>query len=494
MPLARKGVKCGNLEILNINQIRSIHNSTIRILEKTGVKVLNREALEIYHNNGCLVDFNRKTVRIREEVLMDFVSKAPSTFKLFGKNEDYDLEVDCNTAYLMGGAAAIRLLDLDGVYREPTSTDLNNFTRLQDALENTDIICPMVIPRDIEPEILELHMSAEVMKNTSKNCDLWIHGSPGVKYLIKIAEIITEKKFSERPIFTLCIDLISPLVQPDNVLETMIAAVRRDVPVYVEVCTMMGATSPVTVAGTMVQQSVNILSGIALAQMINEGIPCFYSIASSAMNMNRGGYLAGDPATVLLNAATAQIAHFYNLPFNCGTGLDSKLPDIQAGYERAFQNMGCIAGGGNIVHLGTGMLEQMAMANYELTVVDDEIFEMCKKFFNGVKVDEDVIGEEVIDRLFSINKHEYLSDEHTLKNFTENLWNKRVTDQNSYEVWNMNGRIDALMKAREVAENIIKDYHPAIVDSQKERMINEIVGEAKIKLKENSVSGRTNEQ
>lgn len=182
---------------------------------------------------------------------MDFVSKAPSTFKLFGKNEEYDLKVDCNTAYLMGGAAAIRLLDLDGVYRELTSTDLNNFTRLQDALENTDIICPMVIPRDIEPEILELHLSAEGMKNTSKNCDLWIHGSPGVEYLVKIAGIIIEKKFSERPIFTLCIDLISPLVQPDYILETMIAAVRRDVPVYVEVCTMMGATSPVTVAGTL---------------------------------------------------------------------------------------------------------------------------------------------------------------------------------------------------------------------------------------------------
>ena len=44
---------------------------------------------------------------------MDFVSKAPNTFKLFCKNEDYDLKVDCNTAYLMGGAAAIRLLDLE---------------------------------------------------------------------------------------------------------------------------------------------------------------------------------------------------------------------------------------------------------------------------------------------------------------------------------------------------------------------------------------------
>jgi len=477
-------MKCGNLEILSNEQIASIHDSTMKILKNTGVRVLNKEALKIYHDNGCVVDFDKEIVKISENVLMDFLTKAPKKFTLYGKNEDYDLNIDCDTSYLMGGAAAVRILDLDGKYREPDSTDLNNFTRLQDALEHIDIVCPMVIPRDIDADILELYISAETMKNTYKNCDLWVHSSLEVDYLVKIAEIITERKFSERPIFTLCIDFISPLVQPNNVLETMMEAVKRDVPVYVEVCTLMGATSPVTIAGTLVQQSVNILLGIALAQMVKEGAPCFYSIASSGMNMNTGGYLAADPVTVLLNASTSQVAHFYNFPFNCGTSLDSKLPDIQAGYERAFQNMGCIASGGNIIHLGTGMLEQMAMANYELTVIDDEIFGMCKKFFNGVEVDDRRIGEEVIEKLFSNNKMEYLSEDHTLSHFKENIWSKRVTNQSSYEFWECNGRVNANNKAKEIASDLIKNHHPNIADSKKEQLIDEIINEVKKKLKE----------
>lgn len=482
--MSRKGIKCRNLKMLTDKQIKSIHDSTMRILGNVGIKVLNKDALEIYHDNGCRVDFDKKIVRISEDVLMNFLSKAPEKFILFGKNEDYDLYIDCNSCYLMGGAAGIRILDLDGKYREPDSTDLDNFTRLQDALPNIDIICPMVIPKNIDAEILELYISAEAMKNTYKNCDLWVHSSLEVDYQIKIAEVITEQKFSSRPIFTLCIDLISPMVQPDDVLDTMIEAVKRDVPVYIETCDMMGSTSPVTIAGTLVQQSVNILPGIALAQMIKSGAPCFYSIASAASDMRSGIFLAADPVSVLLNSATAQIAHYYNLPLNNGTSLDSKLPDIQAGYERAFQNMGCISSGANVVHLGAGMLEQMLMANYEMTVIDDEIFGMCRKFFEEVVVNDERIGEESISKVFLSGRKEYLSEDHTLKYFKENLWGMKVTDKENYEVWNRNGRVDAASKAKEVAKELIKNHYPNIVDEKKDKMISNILEEAKIKLAE----------
>lgn len=482
--MSRKGVSCGKHRILSDKQITDIHKFTLNVLNKVGIRVLNNEALEIYRNNGCSVDFGKKIVRIRENILMDYLAKAPSSFTLYGKREDYDLNIDCDTAYLMGGAAAIRIFDLNGQYREPYSSDLNNFTRLQDALENTDIICPMVIPKDIDADILEPYISAETMKNTNKNCDLWVHSSLEVGCLIKIAEIITGKKFSEKPIFTLCIDLISPLVQPDDVLEVLIESVKRDIPVYIEVCSMMGTTAPVTIAGTLVQQSVNILSGIALAQMIKPGAHCFYSIASAVTNMNTGGYLAGDPATVLLHAATAQISHYYNLPFNCGSGLDSKLPDIQAGYERAFQNMGCIAAGGNVVHLGTGMLEQMAMANYESAIIDDEIFGICTKYFNGVEIDEERMAEKTITEAFLNDKREYITDNHTLMFFKENLWNKSITNQDSFEIWDKKGRIDAVHQAKEIASNLIKNHHPNIVDEEQEKLIGEVLKETKIKLKE----------
>lgn len=482
--MPRKGIKCGNLRVLTDKQIKLIHDSTMRLLEKSGVRVLNQNALEIYHDNGCKVDFDKKIVKINEDVLMNFLSKAPDNFILYGKNEDYDLNIDCNSSYLMGGGAAIKVLDMDGNYREPDSTDLNNFIRLQDALPNIDIVCPLVIPKDIDAEISELYMSAEIMKNTFKNCDAWVQSSLEVDYQTKIAEIITGEKFSSRPIFTLCIDLISPMLQPYDVLDTMIGAVKRDVPVYIEVNAMMGSTSPITIAGTLVQQSINILSGIALAQMVKKGAPCFYSIASAAADMKSGVYMGGDPTTDLLNVATVQIAHYYNIPINIGTGLNSKIPDIQAGYERGFQNMASVAGGGNIIHLGAGILGQMIIANYELTVIDDEIWGMCRNFFKDVFVDRERISEEVIKRVFLHNKREYLSEEHTMKFLKENIWDMKVTDKKSYEVWNRNGRKGAINKAKEIAMDLIRNHHPNIVDENKDKLINNILEEAKAKLAE----------
>ncbi len=477
--MPRKGIRCGNLEILKQSQLELIHAATMKVLKETGVRVLNNRALAIYAQNGCRVDFEKKQVQIDEKVLLDCIAQAPKQFMLCGKREDYDLSIDCATSYMMGGAAAIRILDMDGTYREPTANDLNNFTRLQDALTNTDIVCPMVIPRDVEPALQELFMSSEVLTNTFKNCDLWIHDPVALKHQIKIAEAITNQRFEERPIYSLCIDLISPLIQPADVTEVMIEAAARGVPIYVEVCDIMGATSPVTIAGTLVQQSANILLGIALAQMVRSGAPCFYSMASSAMNMKHGGYLAGDPATVLLNAATAQVAHYYGLPVNCGTGLDSKLADIQAGYERAFQNMGCVAAGGNIVHLATGMLEQMAMANYELAVIDDEVYGMCKKYFGGIEVTTETMAGDIIGLVSASDHRDYLSESHTYNHFADNFWNRLVTDQESFAAWSSGGKGNATASAKEVARDLVANHRPRVVTESQERVIQGILAQAK---------------
>jgi len=482
--MPRPGVKSGNLKLLSDKQVKIIHDSSMRVLEKTGLRVLNQEALEIYEKNSCKVDFDKKIVKISEDVLMEFLAKAPSEFTLYGKSEDYDLKMNCDTTYLNGGAAAVKVLDFDGKVRTTTKDDLDKFTRLQDAMDETDMICPLIIPYDVEPEILELYMSSQALTKTNKNCYLWVHSGMEVEYQMKMVEVITGKKFNERPCFNLCIDLISPLVQPEKVLDTMITAVKNDVPVFIEVCDMMGSTSPITLAGTLVQQSVNILPGIALAQMIKPGASCLYSIASAASDMRSGVYLAADPVSMMLNQATAQIGHYYNLPVNNGTSLDSKLPDVQAGYERAFQNMGAVAAGTNVLHLGTGLLEQMAMANFEMVVIDNEIFGMCKKFFEEIKMDEGRLAEDAIAEVMAQPGGEYLSRDHTLNYFKDNLWDNKITDKKSYEVWKKDGRVSARDKAKEIAKNIIENHYPEVVNKDQEKQIDEILEEAMAKLKE----------
>jgi trimethylamine---corrinoid protein Co-methyltransferase len=477
--MPRKGIKCGNLNFLSDKQINFVHEQSFKFLASIGIRVEHREAIEIYYGHGCSIDKQDGIVKIPEAVLEKYLKMAPSSFTLYGKNPGYDLNIDCKTAFLMSGAAAVRLLDLDGKYREPDLTDLMNLTRLQDALPNVDVVCPMVIPNNVEPTISELYISIEAMKGTYKNCDLWVHSAKEVDYQVKAAEIITGKPFKERPIFTNCICLISPLVQPADVLDALLESVKLGVPVYIEVDDMMGATSPVTMMGTLIQQSINILAGVVLAQMTSPGAPCFYSIASAAMDMQTANYIAADPITVLLHAATAQIAHHYNLPFNGGTGLDSKTVDIQAGYERAFQNLACVASGVNIVHLGTGMLEQMMMTNYELCVIDDEVFGMTRKLFDEENFACDIDVLALISNVFQNKKGSYFSEDHTFLNFRKNLWPSRVTDRNSFHKWKTGGCRSSMDVANAIARDILDRHHPEVVSESKMGDLKLLLAEAK---------------
>ena len=109
---------------------------------------------------------------------------------------------------------------------------------------------------------------------------------------------------------------------------------------------------------------------------------------------------------------------------------------------------------------------------------------MCRKFFEEVIVDDERIGEKLISKVFLGGKKDYLSEDHTLKHFRENLWDMKVTDKENYEVWNKHGKIDAVSKAKEIAKELIKNHHPNIVDEEKDKLINSILEEAKIKLAE----------
>jgi len=170
--------------------------------------------------------------------------------------------------------------------------------------------------------------------------------------------------------------MVSPLAHPAKMTEVLMKLAKWGIPVYVEVDAQAGSTSPVTLAGTLMKQNANILCGITLAQLVNPGTPCIYAIASGIMDMATGNYSGGAPDTSLLHAATAQVAHFYNLPFQGGTGIDATVSDVQAGYERALQVLTCAISSVNFIHLSVGMMEQMPLASYEQCVIDSEILEL----------------------------------------------------------------------------------------------------------------------
>ncbi len=473
----RRGISKGNFQLLDESQLKLIHQASLEILNDIGVVVKSSKALDILEGRGCRVKRAEERVFVSDTIVNKALDTAADKVILYARNPENNVVLDGSRMFVISGASALNVVDVEGNKRPPTMQDLYDFIRLHDSLRSVDIICPMVYPANLEAEKSETAMSGMVMKYSTKHCQFWAQDGRGVDSHFKMASAIygNEKDAREKPLFGECIDLISPLLQPPDMVEALMRGAELGVPLYIETCAVMGATSPVTVAGTVAQSNANVLCGLVLAQLINPGTPCIYSTASGVMDMTSGNYSSAAPETNLVQVATAQLAHFYGLPCNAGCGIDAKIVDEQGAYERTFQNIACVLGGVDIIHQAVGSVEMMNAASYEQCVLDDEVFQAVSRFTRPVEITKETIGLDAIRRVNRGGQH-YIMDDHTLKFVSKDFWKPNILDRNSYAVWDSGGRKSFKQRAKERVENILKNHFPEPVSSEVGREIDRIAG------------------
>ncbi len=461
--------------MLSEEDIYQIHIATLEVLEEVGIKVEHKPALELMADNGCKVDFDKQIVKVPEYVLKKALQSAPSRITLYGKKPDFNVLLDdSNTVYTMGGAGAIRVLDLDGRRRPATLKDLVDLTRLQDVLENMHIAHFLVLPQDIPQEGADRIVFATMLKHTQKPHHTIPGGPQGVRDHVEIASILAEgtDRLLQCPFYLENVCVESPLYHPKERVEELMEVAKYGIPMLIEEDAVAGATTPFTLAGTLVEQNANILCAIALAQMVNPGTPCIYSISSGIMDMRVANYSAAAPESTLLHIATNQMAHFYHLPFQGGNTCDSKLPDAQMGYERALHFLALALGGCNIIHVATGNLEQMRLASYEQCLLDNEILGAAFRIVQGITVDKDTLGVEVLKEVGP--QGNFLAHDHTLKYLRKTRWMPALTDRRSWEAWEIDGAKDMRDRARQQVKKILKEHDPQYVSEDVKKEIDRV--------------------
>jgi trimethylamine--corrinoid protein Co-methyltransferase len=223
-----------------------------------------------------------------------------------------------------------------------------------------------------------------------------------------------------------------------------------------------------TMAGTLAQLHAEQLAGIAICQLTNPGAPILYGGIPGMANLRDLAYLGGAVEFGMMNAAIHQLAHHIKVPNYNSSGLtDSKLPDAQAGWEKALTTILAAMGGSNFVHHAAGMMESMLTVAYEQYVIDDEIIGMCCKVLKGIQVDDAHLALEAIEEVGPVGT--FITSPHTMIHMrSEYFTGNGVTDQNDRETWKEKGSQDTRTRAREIAKNILagaeKSYIPAEVE------------------------------
>ena len=474
--------KGGQYKLLSEDQLQDLHNATMEVLNEVGIKLMHPDALELMKANGCIVDFDAQLVKIPENVLMKYLGMAPDEITLYGRDPKYDVALNAtNDVYVMGGAGALNYLDLEGERKPSTMQALENFTRLEDSLENMDIAHFLLTPQDIEQKGHEMMVFAHMLKNNTRNFYALMGGcKEGLEYEMRMAEICAGsiENVRKKPFFVVGLCVLSPLTHREDFVEELWACGDNNIPVYVEADATAGGTSPFTIAGCAVEVNANVLAAIALAQMKNPGAPCIYSSCSGLFDMGSLYFAGSAPESTLLHMASTQLAHYYNLPYYGANTPDSKLPDAQMGYETMQHFMGLAMAGCNIIHVAIGNLEMMRLASFEACLIANEMLGATYRFLRGMDCSRDAIGVDAFREVKHQSK--FIETMHSLTySNSKERWKPELTDRNSWEVWKQQtGGKDMAQRANEQAKEILKNYHPIYVTDQEANEIDKIAREA----------------
>ena len=305
------------LHIFTDDELDEIHLATLEVLEHTGLFFEDEEALEVLDGGGALIDKKNKIAKFPPHVVEDAIRSAPSKLLLAGRNPENDFIMESNRVGFTNFGEGVFIIDpYTGKHRETTKADVAASALIVDYLSDLDVYERAVGASDVPIETVQLHNAEAWLPNTSK------HGfmGPGNGYLLKkIVEMASavaggKNKLLERPTISFVTCPVSPLQLVRESCEIIMESARAGLAVNVLSMAMAGGSSPVTLAGTLVDHNAEILGGLILSQLTRKGTKFIYGSSTTAMDLRLASASVGSPECALINAAVAQMATYYLLP------------------------------------------------------------------------------------------------------------------------------------------------------------------------------------
>ena len=215
---------------------------------------------------------------------------------------------------------------------------------------------------------------------------------------------------------------------------------------------ILGATAPVTPAGTAVVNNAEILGAITAIQLACPGARLIHAGGPTALYMRTGAYFANVPEALLLRAIQGQMARFYGLPAGLGWGgTKGKEPGVQAAYENTLGMMLELFAGADFL-FGAGLLDSVTQMSLEELVAADEVFGMVGRLLQGVTVDAEHLAVDLVKQMGF--RGDYLFAGHTRDHVRE-LWRARLGETGTYDAWRQAGARSTAEVARARVDELL---------------------------------------
>jgi len=456
---------------LDEEQLEFIHDTSLQILEEQGIEVLGDLALDAFRNAGANVS-KGGMVRMDRGLVMETIAHAPGDFEMVATNPENTIDCGSNSINFGLVSGPPNVHDCINGRRAGTIEDFKKLIKLGQHFNvinffGNQAVAPTDLPvgtRHLDTTLASLTLSDKPFLATGI-------GGGRAKDAVELCAIAHGKSLDElgnQPVVTTNININSPRKLDDAMAYGAMQMAMSGQAVVVTPFTLMGAMTPVTLAGALAQQNAEALLGISLTQLTRKGAPVVYGGFTSNVDMRSGAPAFGTPENSIANIAGGQLARKYGLPYRTSACNASNAVDAQATWETQMSLWSAVMGHGNLIYHAAGWLEGGLVASFEKLVIDCEMLQHMSAMLQPLKIDLAEAGLEAMQQV-GPGGH-FFGCDHTMARYKTAFYEPFLSDWQNQENWQMAGAKDSTARATEVWQKALKEYEqptrdPAITEA-----------------------------
>ena len=414
-------------------QIQKMHAATLDLLERTGIKIQHPVAAEILQGAGARIEKDR--IYLPPVIVNEALDNSPSSVVLGKRDYQDSIILKGENTWFGPCLDCINYLDpMTDERRAFTSEDCRINASIADVLPHYTWTMTLGLAADTAPDIADRVIARQALTYCEKPLAFCCQGLASTRDIYEMSLLISgnEKNFKQAPNIATILSPTSPLSLSEVTIDRLLFCVEKGIPIIVCPAPSAGSTSPVTLAGTIVQANAESLSCLVIAQILRPGFPVIYGAMPSVMDMATTIFSYGAPELSIMSAAFCEMAKHYHLPtFGTAGCSDAKYVDVQAAVEATFSLLSSSLTGANLIH-DCGILDHGSVASPAYNVLINEVLGMVKRYEQGIILNDDTLALDVLNTV-GPGGH-FLDDEHTLHHFRD-IWYPQLFERMDYDRW-----------------------------------------------------------
>ena len=438
------------ITLLSEEQIRIIHEGSLKVMENTGVLVESQRARDVFAKGGAGVMIRDNRVKFHRDVVEWAIRSAPSSYDVYNRRGERAFTLgDGNPTRFGNGVTNL-------FYQDPVTDRLSPFSRksmelgvrLAHNLPEYDVISTLGILRDMPPAVADLYAVLEMIANSTKPLVLLISDEKLFPQVLKLVETV-HGDVGQHPFIIPYLNPVTPLKLNEGTSDKLLDSIEHGIAAIYSNYGMAGMSTPITPPAALTFLNAELLAGVVLSQLAKEGAPIICGCLPAYFDMKTMVDFI-DIQSYQINVGCAEIMAHYGIPHagTSGSGEGWGADLLSAGIIWANQ-LTCVMGKAGLAPFVGSSLNSKAYCPAQ-TVYANDVIAQARWFADGFPVNEKSAGADEIIYEMAENGH-FLMSETTLERY-KNAYFQGVFPRISLERWEElgNPRLEQLLRDRTV--------------------------------------------